>query len=265
MMDYWIINECKSSTAVGGITPGTELARVCFQEKAGLLGRGWRWRGPCVAWRAHERREISVSFFTLHVQPVHTGSGSREPASNPGEKQRGKARRPLASHRIASQLLRARWHCRCRPEHGHMRLRGRMDLWHETLSPMLPSLPSAAAAATSIRTGASRGEAGAPSHDLVSRAWLVRSAARAAGSGMDGSTPLAERGVVPAAAVVSCHACTVQGTVTVFCFGCRDGCCDEANHRGRVRWHSGMSWWYRVRGQRRHMAPAMAEYSTRRP
>jgi hypothetical protein len=103
-MDYWIINECKSSTAVGGITPGTELARVCFQEKAGLLGRGWRWRGPCVAWRAHERREISVSFFTLHVQPVHTGSGSREPASNPGEKQRGKARRP---HRIASQAAAA--------------------------------------------------------------------------------------------------------------------------------------------------------------
>lgn len=68
MMDYWIINECKSSTAVGGITPGTELARVCFQEKAGLLGRGWRWRGPCVAWRAHERREVSASFFTLHAR-----------------------------------------------------------------------------------------------------------------------------------------------------------------------------------------------------
>jgi hypothetical protein len=196
---------------------------------------------------------------------VHTGSGSREPASNPGEKQRGKARRPLASHRIAGRSCCE--HVGIADADPSTATCGSVDGWISGTRRCRPCYPPSLLLLLLLPAyvPSSRGEAGAPSHDLVSRAWLVRSAARAAGSGMDGSTPLAERGVVPAAAVVSWHACTVQGTVTVFCFGCRDGCCDEANHRGRVRWHSGMSWWYRVRGQRRHMAPAMAEYSTRRP
>lgn len=120
------------------------------------------WRGAHMS-GVRSRLAFSPSTSSPCIRGLDLGSQQATREKSNGERHAGR----IASHR-RPQLLRARWHCRCRPEHGHMRLRGRMDLWHETLSPMLPSLPSAAAAATSIRTGASRGEAGAPSHDLVS-------------------------------------------------------------------------------------------------
>jgi hypothetical protein len=122
---------------------------------------------------------------------VHTGSGSREPASNPGEKQRGKARRPLASHRIAGRSCCE--HVGIADADPSTATCGSVDGWISGTRRCRPCYPPSLLLLLLLPAyvqGPRAGKRELPLMILSPLAWLVRSAARAAAGNleMDGST-----------------------------------------------------------------------------